>query len=315
RDARRLDLAIGQPARLERLEAVVAERHVRPAPRLAGHAPALLLAVLHLLRHQHRNNPLVRWVAWVGWVGWVGLPVTPEREPTQPTRPTRLTRPLLRACLRTARRALSVLFLAAPLRDQAFTFVEPHLDPDLAVGGVPFGEAVVDVRAQRLQRQLAVQVPLGARDLGAVEPPRDAHLDAARAEAQRRLHRLGDQLGIELRLLDLLDVDEDLAAGLLLDLLLQLVDFRPLAADDDPRARGVDVDLQLVGGALGLDLRHAGVREALLERLAQRQILVQELGVIAIRVPARAPGLVEAEAESKRMNLLTHSRSLMPSPA
>src|SRR4029079_16649782 len=105
-------------------------------------------------------------------------------------------------------------------------------------------------------------------DFGAVQAARHAHLDAARAEAQRRLdrlapraaerdallelhrHRLADQLRVELRLLDLLDVDEDLAVGLLLDLRLQLVDFRTLAADDDARPRGVDVDLQLVGGAL-----------------------------------------------------------------
>src|SRR5207302_6342683 len=98
-----------------------------------------------------------------------------------------------------------------------------------------FREAVVDVRAQRLQRQLAVQIPLGAGNFRSVEPPGDAHLDAARAEPQRRLdglahraaerhallelhrHRFGNQLAVELGLLDLLDVDEDLAARALLD--------------------------------------------------------------------------------------------------
>src|SRR6185295_19519001 len=122
-------------------------------------------------------------------------------------------------------------------------------------------------------------------------------------------HRLADQLRVELRLLDLLDVDEDLAVGLLLDLLLELVDFRPLAPDDDAGARRVDVDLQLVRGALGLDLRHARVGEPLLERRAQLEVLVQQLGVVAIRVPARPPRLVEAEAESERVNLLTHDLS------
>ena len=53
----------------------------------------------------------------------------------------------------------------------------------------------------------------------------------------------------------------------------------------------------------------AGVREALLQRRAQREILVQQLRVVAVRVPARPPGLVEAEAESERMNLLAHSYS------
>src|SRR5439155_18346268 len=66
---------------------------------------------------------------------------------------------------------------------------------------------------------------------------------------------------------------------------------------------------QLVGGALGLDFRHAGVREPLLERLPQREILVQQLRVIAVGVPPRPPGLVEPEPESKRVNLLAHNRS------
>src|SRR5919106_822609 len=85
-------------------------------------------------------------------------------------------------------------------------------------------------------------------------------------------HRLGNQLRFELRLLDLLDVDEDLAVRPLLDLLLQLVDFGPLAADDDARTRGVDIDLQLVGRALGLDARHTCVREALLQAVAQLEV-------------------------------------------
>src|SRR6185436_8849811 len=138
-----------------------------------------------------------------------------------------------------------------------------------------------------------------------------AHRAAERdALLELHRHRFGDQLRVELRLLDLLDVDEDLAAGPLLDLLLQLVDFRSLAADDDARARGVDVDLQLVGGALGFDPRDAGMREPLLEVLPQREVLVQELRVVAVRVPARPPGLVEPEPESVGMNLLAHVCSL-----
>ena len=217
-----------------------------------------------------------------------------------------------------------IIFFAPNPRCQALTLVEPHLDANRAVGGERFGEAVVDVGAQRLQRQLAVQVPLRAGDFRAVQAARDAHLDAAGAEAQRRFdrlahraaegdallelhrHRLADQLRVELRLLDLLDVDEDLAVRLLLDLRLQLVDFRALAADDDARARGVDVDLQLVGGALDLDLRDPGVREARLQRVAQLEIFMQQLRVVLVGEPPRAPGLVEAEPEAVRMNFLSH---------
>src|SRR5216117_3912398 len=80
------------------------------------------------------------------------------------------------------------------------------------------------------------------------------------------------------------------------------VPFRPMMMP----GRGVDVDLQLVRGALGLDARDARVREALLQVRPEGEILVEQLRVVAVRVPARAPGLVEAEAESVRMNLLAH---------
>src|SRR3989442_1668607 len=55
RHARRLDLPIGDPRGLERLQPVLAEGQVAATPRLARAAAALLLAVLHFLRHQHRR--------------------------------------------------------------------------------------------------------------------------------------------------------------------------------------------------------------------------------------------------------------------
>ena len=114
--------------------------------------------------------------------------------------------------------------------------------------------------------------------------------------------------------MDLLNVDIDLTIRPLLNVGFELVDFRTFAADDDPRPGGVNVDLEPVDRALGLDLRDAGVREALLQALAQREILVQQLRVLAVRVPARAPRLVEAEAESERVNLLAHSYSFALRP-
>ena len=52
-----------------------------------------------------------------------------------------------------------------------------------------------------------------------------------------------------------------------------------------------------------------GVREPLLEVGPQREILVEQLRVVAIGEPARLPRLVEPEPESVRMNFLTHSRT------
>src|SRR5205814_9879590 len=54
RDAGSLDLAVGDPAAVHRLQAVVAELHGRLALRIPGAATAVLLAELRLLREQHR---------------------------------------------------------------------------------------------------------------------------------------------------------------------------------------------------------------------------------------------------------------------
>src|SRR5512135_3341716 len=40
------------------------------------------------------------------------------------------------------------------------TLVDPHLDADDAVGGLGFGEAIVDVGAQGMQRHTAFAIPL-----------------------------------------------------------------------------------------------------------------------------------------------------------
>src|SRR5690349_1224480 len=57
----------------------------------------------------------------------------------------------------------------APLGEiQNFALVQPGLDADHAVRRVGLGKSVVDIRAQGVQRQLTLQVPLGARDFRAV---------------------------------------------------------------------------------------------------------------------------------------------------
>src|SRR5262249_10848942 len=53
RHARRFDLPVGKPARLERPQPVIAERHIGAAPGLSCHPAALLLPIFDLLGHQH----------------------------------------------------------------------------------------------------------------------------------------------------------------------------------------------------------------------------------------------------------------------
>src|SRR5687768_15014755 len=70
----------------------------------------------------------------------------------------------------------AALFLGAGLDDgrqviaaQRVTLVDPDLDADDAIGGLGFGETVVDVGAQRMERHAAFAVPLGTRDFDAVQ--------------------------------------------------------------------------------------------------------------------------------------------------
>src|SRR6476620_7503951 len=68
----------------------------------------------------------------------------------------------------------------------------------------------------------------------------------------------------------------------------------------------MDVDLQLVGGPLDFNLRHAGMRESRLQRVAQLQVLVEQLRIVLVGEPSRTPRLVESQPESVRMYFLTH---------
>src|SRR5207249_419808 len=59
RDTGGLDLAVGDPPGLERLDPVVAEGHARATLRDAGHPASMGLAVTDLAGHQHGSSVLV----------------------------------------------------------------------------------------------------------------------------------------------------------------------------------------------------------------------------------------------------------------
>ena len=159
--------------------------------------------------------------------------------------------------------------------------VDPDLDADAAAGGLGLAEAVVDVGAQRVQRHPTFAVPLGAAHLGATEAARALHADAEGAGLLGVLHgalhrpaegdavdqlvgdALGDQRGVELGALDLDDVQLHLrVAGDLGEQGAQLVGLGATATDDDAGAGRVDVDADLVTGALDLDAADRGASRA-----------------------------------------------------
>src|SRR4029079_13979565 len=132
------------------------------------------------------------------------------------------------------------------------------LDADPAVGRMGVDLAVADVGAQRTERDAAFLVPFATAHLRAAEAAGDGDLDAlgaglhgaldgllhrllegdAAAQLARDVHR--HEVGVELRLADLLDLQLDLAGRERADLLAQDLDVRPALADDDAGLRRVD---------------------------------------------------------------------------
>src|SRR5215813_1009980 len=306
RAARSLDLARGDPLRLQRLEAELTERQVDARGRNPLDAAFVRLAELGTHRLQHGCSPL-------------SVPCLEHSRGVATRTPDVAFRHLL--VLRHG-----IVFHDLPLED-------PDLHAAGAVGGESRGDAVVDVRAQRMQRHAALAIPFHARDLRAAEPPRAIDADTAGAEPHRRLHgalhgaaeghaalkllrdRFGDQLGIELRLADLDDVDHDVGFRKLGDLLAQLLDVGAFLADDDARPRGLNGDAALLMRPLDHDLRHRRLLEVLHQFFADLHVLVQQLPVLVLAgVPARVPGAVDAEPQADWIDLLTHRSTLLRKP-
>src|SRR5262249_25686980 len=155
---------------------------------------------------------------------------------------------------------------------------------------------------KRLQRQTALQVPLFPRNFRAVQTAGDADFDSLAAKTQSRINRFAhgaaernalfklqrdgfsDEGGVELRAVHFLNVNVHFALGALRNLLLELVDFRALAADNDAGTRGVDADDELVRGALDVNRANAGGLELVLELFAELDVLMQQIGIVAIGV-------------------------------
>src|SRR4029079_11821806 len=218
----------------------------------------------------------------------------------------------------------SSLRLALRARAGDLALVDPDLHADPAEGGLGLVEAVVDVGAQRVQRDAALAVKLRARHLGAVEAARALDPDALGTRAHGRLHglahgaaelhpaaellgdTLGDQLSVDLGVLHLENVQLDLLAGELLEVTADAVCLGATAADHDARARGVDVHPHTVPGALDLDLRDARTLHALGQEAADRDVLADVRLVELVGVPPRLVVGGDAEAEAVRVDLLAH---------
>src|SRR6516162_2213318 len=188
--------------------------------------------------------------------------------------PLRLTRALGPLLGRRPQRSL--LRLASGPAGGRLAAVDPDLHADPAEGGAGLVEAVVDVRAQGVQRHPALAVELRPRHLRAAQAARALHPDPLGAALHRALdrlahgppegnpagqllgHALGDQLGVGLGVLHLEDVQLDLLAGQLLQVAADAVGFSTAPPDHDAGPGGVDVYPHPVPGPLDLDLGDTG---------------------------------------------------------
>src|SRR3712207_2005792 len=129
--------------------------------------------------------------------------------------------------------------------------------------------------------------------------------------------RLRDELGVELGALDLEDVDLDRLARHPVQVAPQGVDLRAGLADDDARARRVDVDLHLGRVLADRDRRQARVAEPADDVLADLDVLDQVVGELALGEPVGLPVVDVPDAHRLGMDLLTHglAASLPPGAA
>src|SRR5690606_34480231 len=160
-----------------------------------------------------------------------------------------------------------------------------------AEGGLGLVEAVVDVRAQRVQRHTTLAVELGAAHLRTAEAAGDLDADALGAGALRALHALAhrtterhasrellgdalcDELSVRLGVLDLEDVQLDLLARELLEVAADALGLGATTTDHDARTGRVDVDADAVTGALDLDVRDAGAVQLRLQQTTDLDVL------------------------------------------
>ena len=205
-------------------------------------------------------------------------------------------------------------------------FVDPDLDADHAERGVRFGKSVIDVRAERLQRNGALVILLAARDLSAVETAGNHHLYALDARthraADRLLHRAAErhtlfellrdafryELGVRVGLSYLRHVDDDVfALRELGEILFDDLDLGARLADQNAGLARVNGNDDPVRSPFDGDPADGSAVIFIFDEFADIVILFQIFAeILFIGIPLGVPALDYADSQTVRINFLSH---------
>src|SRR5690606_34337164 len=105
------------------------------------------------------------------------------------------------------------------------------------------------------------------------------------------------------------------AAGEVVQIVAQAVDFSTLGADDQAWAGGLDDDLEFFAGALDVNIAHRSKRrlavEAVIHKLADFLVFDQQLAVERLGgIPAALVSFGNPDAEPEWMDFLYHDLNL-----
>ena len=184
--------------------------------------------------------------------------------------------------------------------------IDPGLNTDLSVGGICLCETVIDICTQSLKRDGTLAVSLLTRHICAAQTSGNGSLDSkcaglhgsahaglhGAAESDTVFQLLSDilsyQLCIQIRLLDLLDINEKLLLGKLLNLSPYLLDLCTALTDNDTGLCCIYSNLDLITGSLDVDLGNVGILQTLLQIFTNIIVfnkVIGELLILGICIP------------------------------
>ena len=206
-----------------------------------------------------------------------------------------------------------------------FAFKNPDFYATNAVSRHRFGNPIVNISAQCMQRHTPLTIPFSTRNLGAAQTTTAINTDAERTKAHGRLHgplhgttetnptlqllrdALSSQLGIHFGFANLDDVHHNFAVRHAGDFVFQLFNIGAFFADNHAGAGRMNGDAAFFVRTLNNHARDTGLPEIPHQRVADFEIFMQQSRIIALAgVPARLPCTVYAQTHANRIDLLTH---------